>query len=199
LQETAGSPEANRALSVEVAEEGATEAAESTYRTLPFASLFAKLNKVLPQPEAVAVSDVVLKQLRQCVVEEVVQAKVAGVSLDEIESELLDIVREHRVSEGDHSGAPEKFSVDNRSPQEIVLSEVPHIRAAVAKLMSQKGRITYQRATGRAAINVMDWMRINFIESGVLTARELSSIPVWVFRNFDPRLYHALFNSWRSK
>ncbi len=198
MQETARSPEASRALSVDVVEDGATEGAESTYRPLPFASLFAKL-KVLPQREVVVASDAVLQQLRQRVVLEVVQAKGSGVSLDLVESELLDLIRELRVSEGDSSDAVEQLSVDNRSPQEIVLSEVPHIRAAVAKLMSLKDRITYQRATGRAAMNVMDWMRINFIESGLLTAKELSSIPVWVFRNFDPRLYHALFNSWRAK
>ena len=113
------------------------------------------------------------------------------------ESQVLDLVREAIAN--DAKGIldspvleAESVVVDRRQAQDIVLDEIPHIKMAVEKLMKLKGIVSYQTARGRSALNVIDWLKLNFVATGHLTKRELESIPVWVFRSFDQRLYQAL-------
>lgn len=137
-----------------------------------------------------AVSDVVGKALAQ------------GVSMATVLDVLEDIRTQltERISEQNSTNeAKGVIGIDERSAQEIVLSDIPRVQSAVSKLMRHRGLVKYQTAKGRAAMNVLDWMRVNLIETGILSARELSVIPIWVFRSFDNRLYTALFNNGRIR
>ena len=83
------------------------------------------------------------------------------------------------------------WSLNTKTPQEIALENL-EIKEAVTELMKWKGEVTYQTARGRAALNVMDWLDANFIQTKRLTGRQLTLIPRWIFRDFDARLYQAL-------
>lgn len=120
------------------------------------------------------------------------------------ESQVLDLVREAIANDARSIlDSPvleaESVVVDRRQAQDIVLDEIPRIKLAVDKLMTLKDKIPYQILTGRAALNVYEWMRINFIQPGYLTKGEIASIPIWIFRNFDNRLYLAILNNGRSR
>ncbi len=88
--------------------------------------------------------------------------------------------------------------IDTRPAQDRILENTV-INAAASKLMSLKGTIEYQTARGRAALNVMEWLKKNIIDAGHLTAAELRLVPLATFRDFDPRLYQAIMNSDRSQ
>lgn len=88
--------------------------------------------------------------------------------------------------------------IDTRPAQDRIL-ENTIINAAVVKLMSLKGSIEYQTARGRAALNVMEWLKKNIIDAGHLTAAELRLVPLATYRDFDPRLYQAIMNSDRAQ
>lgn len=106
---------------------------------------------------------------------------------------LLNIIQRATYAIAMIDSAREDF-VDLRPAQERILENLA-VKAAVDKLLSLKGHIPYQTAKGRAAISARDWLRINLVESGRLTATELRLIPLNTFREFDIRLYQALANA----
>lgn len=69
----------------------------------------------------------------------------------------------------------------------------PKIMESVGKLLRLKGIVTYPKELGRAAKGPYSWMQETLITpSGPLTSEELQTIPQWIFRRFDARLYQAL-------
>lgn len=109
---------------------------------------------------------------------------------------LIDIIRlavieltEQETVDGD--------LIDFRSIQDRLFDNKA-IKDAVDKLMALKGVVNYQTARGRAALNVMDWINENIVAPGYLTKTELRLIPVSCFKEFDQRLYQALFDQRRS-
>ena len=115
-------------------------------------------------------------------------------SINRIDLLLLTNVRS-RLTENRNK---EDCLIDRRTPQEILLA-VPEVRSAVDKLLSYKWKIEYQRAKWRAAVSVMTWLQVNFIDTGRLKKEELRIIPLFVFRDFDVRLYQAIMNCDRYK
>ena len=93
--------------------------------------------------------------------------------------------------------AMEGIFIDTRTAQERIIDN-PVIKAAADKLMSLKGIIEYQTVRGRAALNVMAWLKKNILDAGYLTAAELRLVPLATFKDFDSRLYQAIMNSDRS-
>lgn len=75
----------------------------------------------------------------------------------------------------------------------------PKVKAVVEKLLSYKGKIEYQTAKGRAAKPVDEWIQSTFIDSKIMTVEELKLIPLWAYRQFNQRLYNAIFNKKRAK
>lgn len=110
---------------------------------------------------------------------------------------LLNIIQRATYTIAMIDSAREDF-VDLRPAQDRML-ENPAIKLAVEKLLALKGKIPYQTATGRKAMNVRDWLKLNVIEAGHLSATELRMIPFATFREFDHRLYQALANADRYK
>lgn len=69
----------------------------------------------------------------------------------------------------------------------------PKVMESVGKLLRLKGVVTYPKELGRAAKGPYSWMQETLIApSGPLTSKELQTIPQWIFRRFDARLYQAL-------
>jgi hypothetical protein len=64
--------------------------------------------------------------------------------------------------------------------------------------MAHKGVIEYQKARGRAAKPVNVWVKENLIDKGILSAEEVSAMPMWMFQRFDPRLATAFHNAKRN-
>ncbi len=115
-------------------------------------------------------------------------------SINWIDLPLLASVRSRPTENHDK----EDWLIDKRTTQEILLS-VPEVRSAVNKLLLYKWKIEYQRAKWRAAVSVMTWLQVNFIDAGRLKKEELRIIPLFVFRDFDVRLYQAIMNCNRYK
>lgn len=67
----------------------------------------------------------------------------------------------------------------------------PEFVPAYNKLMSLKGKIAYQRARGRAARSVFQWVQDELVDTGFMTVEELESLPMFAFQRFDPRLAMA--------
>ena len=88
--------------------------------------------------------------------------------------------------------------VDLRPAQDRILENTA-IKEAVDKFMALKGRIEYQTERGGAAIKVMDWMKLRFIDPGYLTPTEVRLIPLATYKDFDHRLYQALINAKRAE
>jgi hypothetical protein len=71
----------------------------------------------------------------------------------------------------------------------------PVIKCAIEKLMEEKGKIEYQKARGRAAKPLTEWLEENLIKTNILTPEELSVLPMNVFQRFDPNLARAFHNA----
>ena len=91
-----------------------------------------------------------------------------------------------------------KIEIQAVSRQDTHTSD-PKVKAVVEKLLQYKGTIEYQTAKGRAAKPVDEWIQATFIDSKIMTVEELKLVPLWAYRQFNPRLYNAIFNKKRAK
>lgn len=91
-----------------------------------------------------------------------------------------------------------RIEIQTVSRQDTSTSD-PKVKAVVEKLLSYKDKIEYQTAKGRAAKPVDEWIQSTFIDSEIMTVEELKLVPLWAYRQFNHRLYNAIFNKKRAK